>query len=306
MALRGPIPRVFTLSVRTLKERGGPVHDSVKDPDRLELDPDWRHLLILVHGFNNPESEAEEKYERYIDMLRPLLERSRVAPDAVAKFHWPGNEAVVGKWELLDVAGYPIDVQRARESVGPFVAFLGRVVRDGPPTRMISIVGHSLGCRLIAETMLHLHLANPPRPPLGVVTLMAAAVPVDLARPGALLETAPTAAAKMLSAHSRRDWVLLVAFPSGQQLAALKGIEAAAYKEAVGRNGNPLGYGESVPREKNGHSDYWTDEYAAASMLVTMDATLRSLPPEAVIAPNDLPSAGEIQARRLGSRRLPT
>lgn len=71
-------------------------------------------------------------------------------------------------------------------------------------------------------------------------------------------------------------------------------------------NGNPQGYGESLPREKNRHSDYWTDEYAAAVAPVTMDATLRSLPPPAAFPTNDLPSAGEIQVRGLESRHLRT
>ena len=120
-----------------------------------------------------------------------------------------------------------------------------------------------------------------------------------------MLAGVPAAAAKVLKAHSRNDWVLWLAFPAGQSLAWAAGIEQAVYVEAVGRNGNPAGFGESLPRKGNGHGDYWIDEFAAAVLLVTMDATLRSLPPPAEIPPHDLPPVGETPARDLKSRELP-
>jgi hypothetical protein len=304
MALRGPTPRVFTLSLRSQPERGGPVRATVDDKNGLEKDTDWRHLLVLVHGFNNSESEAEKKYDRYVDILRPGLENSRVAPDAVAKFHWPGNEAI-GPFPIFDFAGYHVDVERALQSVGPLAVFLSRLIATRPAGRQISFVGHSLGCRLIAEAMCRLDAAGPAEPPLAVVSLMAAAAPVALAEAGEPLARAPAAARTMLKAHSRDDWVLWLAFPAGQSLAWAAGIERAAYVEAIGRNGNPAGFGESLQRAGNGHGDYWTDEFAAAVLLVTMDATLRPLPPPAAIPIHDLPPVGEIAARDLKSRELP-
>jgi hypothetical protein len=304
MALRGPTPHVFTLSLRSQPERGGPVRATVDDKNGLEKDTDWRHLLVLVHGFNNPESEAEGKYDRYVDILRPGLEKSRVAPDAVAKFHWPGNEAV-GPFPIFDFAGYHVDLERALQSVGPLAVFLSRLIATRPAERRISFVGHSLGCRLIAEAMCRLDMAGIAGPPLAVVSLMAAAMPVALTEAGEPLARASAAAAKVLKAHSRDDWVLSLAFPAGQSLAWAAGIERAAYAEAVGRNGNPTGFGESLPREGNGHGNYWTDEFAAAVLLVTMDATLRPLPPPVGIPPHDLPPIGEIPARNLKSRELP-
>jgi hypothetical protein len=304
MALRGPTPRLFTLSLRSQPERGGPVRATVEDKDGLEKDTEWRHLLVLVHGFNNSESEAEGRYDRYVDILRPGLEKSRVAPDAVAKFHWPGN-AAVGPFPIFDFAGYPVDVERALQSVGPLAVFLSRLLATRPTGCLISFVGHSLGCRLIMEAMCRLGAAGPAGPPLAVVSLMAAAVPVALAEAGGPLAGAPAAAARVLKAHSRNDWVLWLAFPAGQSLAWAAGIEGAAYVEAIGRNGNPAGCGESLPRKGNGHSDYWTDKYAAAVLLVTMDATLRPLPPPAAISLYELPPASDIPVYDLKSRELP-
>ena len=300
--LRGPMPRVFTLSLRSQPERGGPVRDNVEDRDGLEKDGEWRHLLVLVHGFNNPESEAEAKYDRYVDILRPGLENSRVAPDAVAKFHWPGN-AAVGPFPIFDFAGYPVDVERTLQSVAPLADFLTRLIATRPQGRRISFVGHSLGCRLIAEAMCRLVAAG--QPPLAVVSLMAAAVPVALAEAGGLLAGAPAAATKLLKAHSRSDWVLWLAFPAGQSAAWAAGVERAAYVEAIGRNGNPAGFGESLRRQDNGHGDYWTDEYAAAVLLLSMDSTLRPLLPPAVIPAHGLPAISEIPAHELKVRQLP-
>jgi hypothetical protein len=304
VALRGPTPRVYTLSLRTQPERGGPVRAAVEDKDGLETNTDWRHLLLLVHGFNNSESQAEKSYEGYIDILRPGLARSRVAPDAVAKLHWPGN-AAVGPFPILDFAGYPVDVERALQSVLPLGAFLASLMARGPSGRLISIVGHSLGCRLIVETMRRLR-ANAGGTPLAIVSLMAAAVPVALAETGKPLAEASTAAKKVLKAHSRSDWVLWLAFPPGQWLAYIGHIEQKAYVEAMGRNGNPSGFGERLDRKGNGHSDYWSDQYAAAVLLVTMDATLRAPLEPAKIAKSKLPVADGIGARKLELRTLPS
>jgi hypothetical protein len=305
MALRGLTPRVFKLSLRSQPERGGPVRATVEGGNALEKDTEWRHLLVLVHGYNNKESEAEGKYDRYVGILRPGLEKSRVAPDVVAKFHWPGN-AAVGPFSAFDFAGYHVDVKRALQSVDPLAAFLSRLIATGPAGRLISFVGHSLGCRLITEAMCRIGTAGRATPPLAVVSLMAAAVPVALAETGGPLAGAPAAAAKVLKAYSRNDWVLWLAFPAGQSLAWAAGIEQAAYGEAIGRNGNPEGFGEPLPREDNGHGDYWTDEFAAAMLLATMDATLRELPPSAKIPAHGLPPADEVLTRGLISRKLPT
>ena len=301
MPVRGSTPRLFTLSLRSQPERGGEPLTTVNDKDGLERDTAWRHLLILVHGFNNAESVAEEKYDHYVDILRPFLEDSRIAPDAIAKLHWPGN-AAVGPFPIFDFAGYPVDVGRALQSVGPLAVFLQRLMATRPSTRRISVVGHSLGCRLIVEAMNRLA----PGLRLAVVSLMAAAVPVALAEAGQPLANALAAATKMLIAHSRADWVLFLAFPAGQALAAIAGIEQAAYVEAIGRNGNPVSFGASLPRPNNGHGDYWTDEYAAAMLLQTMDATLRVLPPAAALPRRALLPTENIASRAPKSRNLPT
>lgn len=304
MALRGPAPRVFTLSLRSQPERGGPVRDAVDDRDGLERDPTWRHVLVLVHGFNNTESDANAAYDGYVDLLRPRLEQSRVAPDAVAKLHWPGNEAI-GPLSACDVAGYPVDVERALQAVHPLAVFLWRLVSASAGRRRISLVGHSLGCRLITEAMCRLGRTTPYGPPLGVVMLMAAAVPVELAKAVAPLSLAASRTGKLLKAYSTTDWVLLLAFPAGQSLACAAGYEREAYVEAIGRHGDPSGFGELFCRSGNGHSDYWTDEYAAAILLFTIDATLRPLPPPVPLRPHDLAPAAPIAGRKLARRDLP-
>ena len=294
--LRGPRPRRFTLSVRILPERGGLVRATVNDKDGLEADGAWRHLLILVHGFNNAESEATAKYKHYVESVLSLEARpSQVLPDAVGL-----RTAFYG----ADVAGYPVDVERALDTVAPLATYLRRLIAARPGARRISLVGHSLGCRVILETMRRIGPAA--GPPFAVVNLMAAAAPVALAEAGQALATAPMAAATLLKAHSRADWVLWLAFPAGQFAAWTLGFEAAAYGEAIGRHGNPPGFGDAVRREGNGHGDYWTDAVAAGAMLTAMDATLRDLTAATEIGGRDLVPSGAAETRSLPSRSLPS
>ncbi len=82
-------------------------------------------------------------------------------------------------------------------------------------------------------------------------------------------------------------------------------IEKACYGEAMGRTGNPAGFGESLVREHNGHGDYWTDKITAHELLVAMDPTLRSLPAPVDTYSRDLMQAGDNAVRRLMARDLP-
>lgn len=280
------------------------MRQTINDENGLESDTTWRHLLVLVHGFNNSESEAEGKYNHYVDMLRPGLAKSRVAPDTVAKLQWPGNEAI-GPFPIFDFAGYPIDVKRALHSVNPLADYLSRLIKNGPIGRQISFVGHSLGCRLILETMCKPNIARPVGPSFDVVSLMAPAVPAVLAKSGQYLSLSSVRARKILKGYSRNDWVLWLAFPAGQTLAYLGGIEVAIYIEAIGRHGNPTGFGDPFNRAGNGHGDYWKDQIMADKLLSEIDSTLRTLPAQAEIPAYKLPTTDERTVHKLKSRELP-
>lgn len=288
---------VYDLSVRVEPERGGAVRPEVLDPAGVGTRA-IRHLLILVHGFNNSRSAAEASFDRMIERLKPGLLASRVAPEAVARFQWPGN-AAVGPFAALDFLGYPVDIERARDSAVSFGRYLSDYVASAAPGSRVSLIGHSLGCRLLLEMFARHLRAAPGGAGIDVVCLMAPAVPVDLATSGAPLAGTAATARVMLKAFSANDAVLRFAFPSGQLLAVAMNIEPAFYDEAVGLHGNPAGYGVPLPTA-NGHGAYWGDGNVADAVVEQIDPTRHRGP-----AARTLESRALTEAPALAGRSLP-
>jgi pimeloyl-ACP methyl ester carboxylesterase len=300
----GRSPQIFSLSTRVYPERGGPVRNIVEDRDGLRR-VDCRHLLILVHGFNNTETKATESYGIMFAQLEEHFRYSAVAPDAVAFLHWPGNHAV-GATGILDVFGYDIDIYNARQSSRRLADFLTGFHRPPTSPLKVTFLGHSMGCRLILETLVMLADENSPR--IEVVGLMAPAVPVDLLRSPASPNELPDVIGRLRSAFrerrrilkffSKSDWVLWLGFPRGQQLAYWSNIEPIHYREAVGLYGGPDGIGESR-QTTNGHSDYWKDEKVADQYKAALDPTFRRLPAPRQLGERGLDSFEGPEARRL-------
>jgi pimeloyl-ACP methyl ester carboxylesterase len=296
--LRGSIADMtYTLSTRMpdRPESGGPVRANVDDPGNRLRDSGCRHLLILVHGFNNSASDAKKSYLLLLDSLQALFERSRYAPDAIAFFNWPGD---VGGW--FSLAGYPYDIPRARQSAERLAQYLKNFPNASNPGALkISLIGHSLGCRLILE-MLAEKLPTALALNIEVVNLMAPAVPIELVNTSGSLETTVKSPRQILKCHSRQDWVLWAAFPQGQEAAYALGEEEKFYGEAVGLYGHPTGVGISI-ETSNGHSDYWGDRNVANRFSAAIDPTFYTLPPSREPTERALP-----EASRLDSRSLPT
>jgi esterase/lipase superfamily enzyme len=293
-------PKTFRLSVRIKPDSGGQVRPAVEDIDNL-LGSGFRHVLILVHGFNNSAQDARDSYKKQKQLLEAELKRSRIAPDAIAEFQWPGDEEVFGPNAL----GYATDIERARDSAQRLATFLARLaaLRDGAQPVKVTLVGHSLGCRLIVEALSAIPAAS--LPSLEVVSLMAAALPVDLVTNGQRLFPTHRLPRRLLKFFSEADTVLQHAFPLGQRWASIRGIEPAFYAEAVGRFGNPREFATGFHRRSNKHGDYWGDAGAALILLETIDPTLRQLLAGAPLAERSLPRASEIAARSLPTRPGP-
>src|SRR4051812_19312340 len=117
-------PRIFRLSVRQKNvDQGGDVTAEVLDPDKLKGSMS-RYILLLVHGFNNSRPEAEASYGKFLNNILPGLRRSNAAPDAIAKFQWPGDVSM-GFWpRAID---YPNDITQARLAAGLLAAFLAQL-----------------------------------------------------------------------------------------------------------------------------------------------------------------------------------
>jgi hypothetical protein len=203
-----------------------------------------------VHGFNNHYGEAatayqgfrKQQYRRDESLLWESLET------VLADAHWPGD-AAWGVADLVDFLVYPVAVGTAKEA-GPVLAdFLSRM----PNLEIVHFIGHSLGCRVVLETILILHS----RAQVGKVCLMAAAVPVFQVEWGGRLESAMVRAQRVLVLFSGSDKVLTAAFPLGQSAA---GRGEGILPTALGHERPPpsvAGRVDAIEISSAGHSDYW-------------------------------------------------
>lgn len=275
-------PSIYQISTRVLAA-GGPVRAAVEDNgDRLR-NSGCRHLLILVHGFNNSVTAATNSYNRLVANLDDFFTGSRLAPDAVACLHWPGD---VGG--MFSIAAYPFDIDRARDSATRVADYLRAFPRANEPGAMqISLIGHSLGCRLVLE-MLTRRLPISLAANISVVSLLAPAVPVELLEAAGALALSVAPPRRILKCFSRNDWVLWTAFPIGQEAAFTLGKENELYREAVGYLGNPTSVREAI-QTTNGHSQYWSDTALADRFSAAVDPTFYKLPPPRVPMTRELP-----------------
>jgi esterase/lipase superfamily enzyme len=280
-------PREFKLSVRAAN---GDVADTVSD-DGMSAS-NTGHILLLVHGYNNSEADATSSYKIFIDDMQKAFGKrtSTLAPDTVAKFHWPGDQSTA----LGTTVGYPFDITHARDSARVLARYLARLpVLGSGASRRITIVGHSMGCRLIFEALGQLRPASVPG--IEIVGLMAGASPIDFVKRSGRLFRTGSPPRRMLKFYSEQDRVLQVGFPLGQWLAYQWQIENDNYSEAVGRYGHPPEFGTSR-QTTNRHGQYWSDGKIAAFLVEQIDAATRTelqqraLTPPAQISERSLPT----------------
>jgi pimeloyl-ACP methyl ester carboxylesterase len=235
----------------------------------------FRHILFLVHGYNNDEAFAAKNYSSFFDILDSHLRRFPFDIDAIVDFHWPGNPAIdLGL--LTPTIHYPYALLNAQRSAALLADFINKLPKPGPlPNSLkVSVVGHSMGCRLIMHALKT--LAAPKMPELKCIGLMAAAVPVELVNRNGALFVSGEAGKNILKFFSTNDWVLRGMFPMGQKWSATfldngRPVESAYYREPVGLAGNPSGFAVPHPRPRNGHSDYWNDERVIQKILNFID-----------------------------------
>jgi hypothetical protein len=217
-----------------------------------------RECLVLVHGFNNSDSGAAEAY---LAFRKSETEIFGPADPAVfdARFgdaFWPGD-ADWSFFDRLDFLVYPGAVHTSVKAAPELAALLWRM----PNLERVDFIAHSLGCRVVLETLLLLRQRTLPM--IGRVVLMAAAVPAEMleyrGRFYNLLMELWAEGMPVLVLHSKKDKVLHFAFPPGQSLAG--GREAS--DRALGRVGpTPLMPGKEqtltgIPIDGADHSDYW-------------------------------------------------
>lgn len=292
------------------------------------LPPAGRRLILLVHGYNNDPFQAGASYFAMRRNLDHILQfcgvdeaRRKSMQEGIWELYWPGYFPLSdrplrglrrrGYEGVLSIPSYSLEVGKARSWVA---SGLARFLASRAPSEVF-FIAHSLGCRVVLETILRLSKAAQPGIAIAGFLLMAGAVPVHLMLDGAPLGDCLRSASRRYSLHSWRDAVLLLAFPPGELLAG----EVPPYgcPVATGLMGAPVSLWESHVNTKLGHSDYWElgllrnkgllSSFCAGVLGVAVDhpieeSDIRSLP--APLAVSILPQRHILSARLPGAAWL--
>ena len=176
---------------------------------------------------------------------------------------WPGDADWAGLLDRLDFMVYPAAIGNAVDSA----TALGDYLLSRSDVQSLNFIGHSMGCRVILETIKYMQ-GKEGEKPVDKVCLMAAAVPVEMVSPpnGLLLDAIRTPK-HVRVLYSPDDAVLSLAFRAGQ---TLRGGQEGRFPVALGYAGDaPLSPGH-VDRELISgatHGDYWGTESNASSTL---------------------------------------
>ena len=210
-----------------------------------------KRILLLVHGFANPEDKAQGSYKKFADGLTAVNESFPDAWGAVCEFHWPGDDR---RGALASTVTYSFRVESAHASAIRLASFL----HEEPgltPDLDLYIVAHSLGCRLTLEVLREIAKKKDYKGPVvREVALMAAAVPVwDCLSPDGFK---PDKTRQEHVLYSRRDMVLHYTFGIGQ------GIFGERHS-AVGLKGRPDKRWDTRTSTGLRHGEYWGNNKVA-------------------------------------------
>jgi pimeloyl-ACP methyl ester carboxylesterase len=259
-------------NVRKSREGGGVRNPGLTLPNGGPV-PSRRETLVLAHGFNNNEQEAAEAFIGYrVGQYSTFGNLSPGSLDRLlADAFWPGD-ADWGWFDFAEPLIYGKSVSKAKDSA----AVLARQILALPNLETVSFLGHSLGCRVVLETVERLLDAG--RPAIGRICLMAPAVPVEMVSAGGrfdgVLRKLQGLHVKIRVLHSTDDGVLAGAFVPGQASAGPK----EASLRALGRKGPPQsmpGLGDNVSHQQiygAAHSDYWGHKVTEPSLHALKDS----------------------------------
>ena len=259
-----------------------------------------QRFVLLIHGYNVTLCKAGCDYGAFADNVRATTWWS-----VVTRFYWPGDaNPPFGRWlaaglrRTLSGASYMLQIRTAGDAAQRLFQWF---CPDSPPTRQpeVSIVAHSLGCRLALELLAQLAGQRPTaRPRVTKVILMAAAVPRYMVEERGRLREAVALPQRIIALHSTADRTLNWMFRLGEAQEYLVDAGDAlrwTARGAIGRHGLPsLSNGHNVFAWRADHGDYWPSRDIARAVDGSLTAILRpgtprpDRPPERDVEPRDV------------------
>lgn len=174
-------------------------------------------VVFMVHGFNVNRANGTSELTAFGRKLDALGSGAAVA------VLWPGD-SVIGP------LSYPCETSKADDSAVELAAFIADELPQSP---RISLIGHSLGCRVVMETVRQLWIRGIP---VSQVCLMAAAIDNDSLGVAMEYQRAAQFAARTGVLFSPCDTVLKSAYPIGNLLSAFLHV-ASTTDAALGYTG---------------------------------------------------------------------
>jgi pimeloyl-ACP methyl ester carboxylesterase len=215
-------------------------------------------VVFLVHGFNVNRKDGQAALAQLASAL------PRTANSAHVVVTWPGDS-----W--AKAAGYPLEGNDADDSARELVRFMDRVLEDGV---QLSFVSHSMGGRVVMETIKHL---PPGRFAVSQACVMAAAIDDFSLATGRAYLGAVQNSGRVTVLASQSDKVLRFAYPAGDFLQSFLFFWKDVAGKALGLRGPKPRRGETVPSNvlhaqipdgaKVDHGDYISSKAAGSKQI---------------------------------------
>jgi pimeloyl-ACP methyl ester carboxylesterase len=220
--------------------------------------------------------------------------RSATLPPVWA-FHWPGDHENRTLSKATYSARIPV-AQTAGERLGQLLASLDSGKR-------VILIGHSLGCRVLLEALVHIANIRVTSPDAGAqipfACLLAAAVPIGRCTGGAEPYRPEIITTIVYALSSRNDYILRWFFPRGQR------VFGENKGEAVGLHGKPNGRW-AIGTHPTGlfHKSYWKKPESVAQVARMIDPSLPRAQPIRDLPVDEPPESWKLDSRPIPKRAL--
>jgi hypothetical protein len=193
----------FALDLRSAPVGGAvvPARLTLRTPT-LDMLQQCSDVVFMMHGFNVDRAHGMAELGAFGRQLTALRDGAAVA------VLWPGDSSI-------GPLSYPFETNKADDSAVELATFIGDQLPRPP---RISFIGHSLGCRVVMETVRQLWIKGIP---VAQVLLMAAAIDNDSLGVSTAYQRAAQFTGRTGVLYSPSDSVLRNAYPIGNLVSAL-------------------------------------------------------------------------------------